>query len=482
MHRPDIICFLETKADSSTTALNFMRRFGFDRDHQIFSQGMAGGLWLFWRSLAVCLDVLHSSPQFIHCVASHQQATCLFTFVYVQPHVIQKDSFWCQLREVASLTTENWIVMGDFNDILTVDEASPRAARGFIRTQQFRDRVSSCGLHSIDSLGCKFTWVRKQNGRVVLREKLDIALFNLRALESFLGAKVFNLPRLCSDHHPLLLCLDSSSLMRKASKPLRFEAAWLTHADFGQVFTNAWSAHGALIANAIKSVQEVCMQWNKEVFGDIFRRKRQLKGRLEGIQNSVHYPTSRFLQGLESDLLTEYHRALQSEELFWCQKSRVEWIASGDRNTSYYHASTIVRRNRNRISALKVDGNWVKDPPALQQHIRDFFVELFSRKDTQSSHIDYSAFQPRLSEADSAALLLPVSLEEVRSALFSMKALKSPGPDGIQPIFYQKHWEVVSDTLVSFINCALLDGHFEPSLLRAYIVLIPKGENPDVIQ
>ncbi|GKV09037.1 hypothetical protein SLEP1_g20594 [Rubroshorea leprosula] len=482
MQRPDIICFLETKADSSTTALNFMRRFGFDRDHQVFSQGMAGGIWLFWRSSTVCLDVLHSSSQLIHCIVSQQQVTCLLTFVYVQPHVTQKDIFWCQLREIASQITENWIVMGDFNDILSIDEASPCAIRSFAHTQRFRDRVSSCGLHSTDSLGCKFTWVRKQHGRVLLRERLDRALFNLLALESFADAKVINLPRICSDHHPVLLCLDSPPLLCKASKPLRFEAAWLTHDDFGQVFTNAWVAHGSSIVNAINSVQKKCLQWNKEVFGDLFRRKRHLKGRLAGIQNSIHYPSSRFLQNLEYELLIEYHRVLHSEELFWCQKSRVEWIASGDRNTSFYHATTVIQRSRNRISVLKIDESWVQDPSILQQHIRDFFVEVFSRKPTQSSHLDYSAFQPRLSDEESVALLLPVSLDEVRSALFSMKALKSPGPDGIQPIFYQKHWEVVSDTLLTFINRSLLDGYFELSLLRAYIVLIPKGENADVIQ
>ncbi|GKV14725.1 hypothetical protein SLEP1_g25551 [Rubroshorea leprosula] len=63
-----------------------------------------------------------------------------------------------------------------------------------------------------------------------------------------------------------------------------------------------------------------------------------------------------------------------------------------------------------------------------------------------------------------------------------MKGLKSPRPDGIQPIFYQKHWHVVSSTLLSFVNKALTDGFFEHSLLQAHMILIPKGENPDIIQ
>ncbi|GLT57277.1 hypothetical protein SLA2020_302630 [Shorea laevis] len=181
-------------------------------------------------------------------------------------------------------------------------------------------------------------------------------------------------------------------------------------------------------------------------------------------------------------LLREYHQVLHAEELFWCQKSHVEWIAYGDRNTAFYHTSTVVCRGKNRIIALKVDGNWVREPPILKQHINEFFMKLFSRRDTQLAINAYSVWQPRLTTEDGEALLWSVSLEEVRDALFSMKGLKSLGPDGIQPIFYQKHWEEVSSTLLSFTNRALSDGCFDTSLLQAHIVLIPKGDNLDVIQ
>ncbi|XP_043714777.1 uncharacterized protein LOC122663141 [Telopea speciosissima] len=38
--------------------------------------------------------------------------------------------------------------------------------------------------------------------------------------------------------------------------------------------------------------------------------------------------------------------------------------------------------------------------------------------------------------------------EEIQGALFRMAPLKSPGPDGFPPVFYQKCWEVVKDDLV----------------------------------
>ncbi|GKV49594.1 hypothetical protein SLEP1_g56334 [Rubroshorea leprosula] len=144
-----------------------------------------------------------------------------------KPHVAMKDICWDQLHALAQHVDDNWVVMGDFNDILLVEEASPRAARGFVRAQCFRDRLSSCGLHSTEPLGCKYTWLRKQNGKVLLRERLDRALFNLRALEFLPKAKVINLPRLCSDHHPVLLCLETLIQKDRNSRPIRFKAACL---------------------------------------------------------------------------------------------------------------------------------------------------------------------------------------------------------------------------------------------------------------
>ncbi|GKV44406.1 hypothetical protein SLEP1_g51593 [Rubroshorea leprosula] len=170
-------------------------------------------------------------------------------------------------RQVPPLVSANWVVMGDFNYILLVDEAFPKATKHFVRAQRFRDRLSSCGLHSTKPLGCKYTWLRKQNRRVLLRERLDRALFNMLALEAFLNTKVINLPWLCSDHHLVLLYLEANLQRDMISKPIRFEVAWLTHEDFKLTFKSAWASHRSSIIIAIKSIQEACLKWNKEVFG-----------------------------------------------------------------------------------------------------------------------------------------------------------------------------------------------------------------------
>ena len=48
---------------------------------------------------------------------------------------------------------------------------------------------------------------------------------------------------------------------------------------------------------------------------------------------------------------------------------------------------------------------------------------------------------PTLTEEHIQFLSRPFSDNEIQEATFSPHPLKSPGPDGMPPIFYQKNWE-----------------------------------------
>lgn len=47
-----------------------------------------------------------------------------------------------------------------------------------------------------------------------------------------------------------------------------------------------------------------------------------------------------------------------------------------------------------------------------------------------------------------ASLLIPVSLEDIKDAVFQMGKLKAPGLDGFQGVFYQPFW----DNLMADVN------------------------------
>ena len=66
--------------------------------------------------------------------------------------------------------------------------------------------------------------------------------------------------------------------------------------------------------------------WNKNQFGNVFTRKKNLMARINGIQRAVANKPSNFLLNLEKDLLRELDMVLNQEEELWALRSRVNWM------------------------------------------------------------------------------------------------------------------------------------------------------------
>ena len=73
------------------------------------------------------------------------------------------------------------------------------------------------------------------------------------------------------------------------------------------------------------------------------------------------------------------------------------------------------------------------------------------------------------------------SAKEVEVALKQMAPLKSPGPNGMPPIFYQNYWSLVGNDVTDAILMYLNMGTFPPSLGHSFITLTPKVKNPEYI-
>nr|KYP51130.1 Transposon TX1 uncharacterized [Cajanus cajan] len=156
---------------------------------------------------------------------------------------------------------------------------------------------------------------------------------------------------------------------------------------------------------------------------------------------------------------------------------RFTWF--GDRNTSFFHAQTIARRRRNKIQGLFLpDGTWHTDPVVLKTEAVRFYKDLFSINSDQDSLDMHTGVPSALGVEAQSALTAPVTKEEVRRAVMSMKSYKAPGPDGFQPFFFKQYWPIVGDELWRTVRDAFQLGFSEVSLLETQMVLIPKVDHP----
>lgn len=182
-------------------------------------------------------------------------------------------------------------------------------------------------------------------------------------------------------------------------------------------------------------------QWNIQVFGHLRQRKNRLLARIDGIQKYLCMGPNRFLSNLEPELLKEFNDVLEQEAVFWRQKSRINWLQKGGRNTKFFHLTTIIRRRRNKIERLKnIVGDWVEEAVGIKALAVTYFSALFSNDHVVDSEIGFPNLFPGIDVADLRLLNRPVALEEVKASLFNIGGLKAPGIDGFPACFYQSQW------------------------------------------
>lgn len=111
-------------------------------------------------------------------------------------------------------------------------------------------------------------------GRSLILERLDRCFANQNWIQTHLNVSVTHLPRIYSDHSPLLVQINISD-RHNNSKPFRLENCWYDHCEFKNIVSGCWlnNDHKTTYSNFVYTIKN----WSKVILGGFLKRKKKEK-------------------------------------------------------------------------------------------------------------------------------------------------------------------------------------------------------------
>lgn len=305
---------------------------------------------------------------------------CVILNVYAPHDVSCRATFWHSICNLKSELPKPWCLGGDFNEIKNVDKRKG-CSRKDREMRDFDNFMSKLEVSDLPMLDRQFTWSNSQDG--ARWSRLDRFMFNPEWLVKF-KFKLWGLPRVISDHCPLLLLDDEVDW---GPRPFKFINAWTLHPLFLPFVKKIWvevEAHGwagFVLWKKLKTLKEVIRKWNVEVYGNLTLNIKKDEKELHVLDLAAE---TRILDDSEvnrkRDVRDELWKLSKRNEWLWLQKSRLTWALKGDHNTKFFHLMASSRQNRNLLSSVSVDGIVHENPQRLKSEVFTHFNRLFSNE------------------------------------------------------------------------------------------------------
>ena len=189
------------------------------------------------------------------------------TAVYASPNPMLQRQLWKHMDSIAMSIQGPWLIGGDFNSILYASEKQRGVTRNSGVCGNFRKWFDGHRIFDLKFKGPRLTW-----SRGLLFKRFDRALCNSDWLIKFTDNSVLHLPKVASDHRPVLVRFEKADSRHRGTRPFPFSAPWLTHEHFNSFVKKVWDPQAHYRDAASHFVQAV-QKWNREVFENIFQRK-----------------------------------------------------------------------------------------------------------------------------------------------------------------------------------------------------------------
>jgi exonuclease III len=235
-NNPNILFLMETKCKQSR--LEYLRvKLGYGGLFVVDSVGRSGGLALFWRD-DVQLEIQNFSRRHINSIITQVDGDRVWklTSFYGHPDWTKRHESWALLRHLQQFHLVPWLVIGDFNEIVSQNEKFGAVMTRETQMGAFREALQDCALTDLGFRGSLYTWTNCREGVDFTKEQLDRAVANRAWCELNQFSEVWVLVARSSDHKPICLRMgggDERDVVH--SKRFKIEASWMIDEDYRHV-------------------------------------------------------------------------------------------------------------------------------------------------------------------------------------------------------------------------------------------------------
>ena len=406
------------------------------------------------------------------------------TGFYGNPKTHQRKESWDLLKSLSQKYQLPWLCFDDFNEIVVVEEKLGGVQRSQKQMDEFREAIHHCRFKDLGYCGPEFTWCNMQEDESRLYLRLDRALATPEWVDHYKNIKVYHLVESTSDHCALLISDDIVVQKHPNRRRFQFEAMWARREECKNIIQEVWDGSQELnspsgIAARLSHCAENLSRWNKMEFRQI---PKQIQKKREILSTLVCRDKDGSLGSEINVIRKEINELLDSEEIMWHQRSKVQWLGLGDPNMKYFHTKASNRRRRNTINSIRDEnGNWHESIDGIAEVAVSYFKNLYSTSYPTCILEVLDTIPTKVTEDMNQRLIQEFTREEVEAALKQMHPTKAPDPDGMSVIFFQKYLGIVGNDVICMVLNVLNSNISMVEINRTNITLVPKIKNPTKI-
>ncbi|GJZ05256.1 RNA-directed DNA polymerase, eukaryota [Tanacetum coccineum] len=440
------------------------------------SIGNSGGILCVWEQSIFKKEGVTVSDNFIALYGTWipTNTKILIVVVYAPQAPALKHMLWEYISTLINRWGGETIVLGDFNAVRSEEERFGSVFNKFC-ARSFNQFITSSGLVDVKMEGYSFTWSHPSASKM---SKLDRYLVSDGIFSIFPAITAICLDRHLSDHRPIILKEISSDY---GPIPFRIYHSWFKREGFDEIVRRTWQSFSHNDSNSLirfkkklQDLKKTIRVWIKDANMSKAGDKNSLIKQLEEIDKAMD--SGIINDELLLNRLEISHRLFEAKQLDLndvAQKAKVKWAIGGDENSKFFHGIINKRRAQLAIRGIFDNGVWQTDPVSVKMSFLNHFAAQFKQPTGFRLKLNM-VFPNRLSSDQIDDLDRPISVDEIKAAVWDCGENKSPGPDGYTFEFYRHFWDLISSDLCAAVTYFFENGGFPRGCNSSFIALIPK--------